>query len=276
MRPRASRADVAAKAAFLLGDDGPAWLEQQALQGRFVSPTEVVLAGDWPDSSEPISCRMTAATTTWYAARAGGVIAYLLVSACVLAGILLAGKRRVPGLPRFAVEDVHRFLGILAGVFVAVHVGAIALDTVVPFSLTQLVVPFTSDVSPARNRARRRRARASPRGFGRRTGSAPAFPTASGVARTTQRSPSGYSRRRTASSAAPTATRRWLLGLYAVTVVAVACAAALRFGRGLRTAAELGLALATAGGALAAVARARGSPATGVDLRDLEAAADRR
>ncbi len=49
-------ADVAAKTAFLLGDDGPAWLEQHALQGRFVSPTEVVLAGSWPEGSEPAVC----------------------------------------------------------------------------------------------------------------------------------------------------------------------------------------------------------------------------
>ena len=79
---------------------------------------------------------VVASTTVWYAARAGGVVAYLLVSASVLAGILLAGKARVPGLPRFAVEDVHRFLGLLAGLFIAIHVGSIALDTVVPFSLT--------------------------------------------------------------------------------------------------------------------------------------------
>ena len=78
---------------------------------------------------------VVASTTTWYAARAGGVVAYLLVSASVLAGILLAGKKRVPGLPRFAVEDVHRFLGLLAGLFIAIHVGSIFLDTVVPFSL---------------------------------------------------------------------------------------------------------------------------------------------
>ena len=49
-------ADVAAKTAFLLGDDGPGWLDQHALQGRFVSPTEVVLAGGWPDGSEPAVC----------------------------------------------------------------------------------------------------------------------------------------------------------------------------------------------------------------------------
>ncbi len=41
-------ADVAAKAAFLLGEDGPAWLERHGLQGRFLSSDGVVLAGDWP------------------------------------------------------------------------------------------------------------------------------------------------------------------------------------------------------------------------------------
>ena len=102
-------------------------------------------------------------TTMWYAARAGGVVAYLLVSASVLAGILLAGKASVPGLPRFAVEDVHRFLGLLAGLFIAVHVGSVALDTVVPFSLTQLVIPFTLELPPARDRPRRRRGGAARR-----------------------------------------------------------------------------------------------------------------
>ena len=45
-------ADVAAKTAFLLGDDGPAWLEQHELQGRFVAPGEIVLAGAWPGRSD--------------------------------------------------------------------------------------------------------------------------------------------------------------------------------------------------------------------------------
>jgi thiamine biosynthesis lipoprotein len=49
-------ADVAAKSAFLLDDEGPAWLEQHGLQGRFVSPAEIVLAGGWPESSESAIC----------------------------------------------------------------------------------------------------------------------------------------------------------------------------------------------------------------------------
>lgn len=85
---------------------------------------------------------------TWYAARAGGVVAYVLLSSSVAVGVALAGKARLPGLPRFAVEDVHRFLGLLAGTFVAIHVAGIALDATVPFSPTQLVVPFTASYRP--------------------------------------------------------------------------------------------------------------------------------
>ncbi len=49
-------ADVAAKTAFLLGDDGPAWVEEHGLQGRFLAETETVVAGAWPESTERALC----------------------------------------------------------------------------------------------------------------------------------------------------------------------------------------------------------------------------
>ena len=91
---------------------------------------------------------LTANSATWYAARAGGVVAYALVTATVVAGIGLAGNVRAPGWPRFAVEDVHRFLGLLAGTFVTLHVTGILLDTTVAFSLSQVLVPFTASYRP--------------------------------------------------------------------------------------------------------------------------------
>ena len=43
-------ADVAAKAAFLLDGDGPGWVDEQGLPGRFVSrDREVVRTAGWPD-----------------------------------------------------------------------------------------------------------------------------------------------------------------------------------------------------------------------------------
>lgn len=49
-------ADVAAKTAFLLGENGPSWLERRGLQGRFLSVDGVVLTGGWPLNVKPVSC----------------------------------------------------------------------------------------------------------------------------------------------------------------------------------------------------------------------------
>lgn len=46
-------ADVAAKAAFLLGDDGPEWLDQRGLPGRFLAGTVVHENAAWRASVEP-------------------------------------------------------------------------------------------------------------------------------------------------------------------------------------------------------------------------------
>ncbi len=40
-------ADVAAKAAFVLGDDGPGWLAERSLPGRFVAAGGVVVNEAW-------------------------------------------------------------------------------------------------------------------------------------------------------------------------------------------------------------------------------------
>jgi predicted ferric reductase len=91
---------------------------------------------------------IVASATAWYAARAGGILAYLLLSASVALGLLLSGRARLQRWPRFALEDVHRFLGILAGTFIVIHGGALLLDHVVPFSLGQLLVPGTASYRP--------------------------------------------------------------------------------------------------------------------------------
>jgi sulfoxide reductase heme-binding subunit YedZ len=83
----------------------------------------------------------------WYFARSAGIVAYLLLSSSVLLGVLMAGKAQFTW-PRFAVEEVHRFLAILTGVFIVLHGGTLLLDTVVPTSLLQELVPFTSSYRP--------------------------------------------------------------------------------------------------------------------------------
>jgi sulfoxide reductase heme-binding subunit YedZ len=92
---------------------------------------------------------MLAATAVdWYAARAGGVVAYVLLSAVVVVGLALAGKERVPGWPRFALEDVHRFGGLLVGAFVSAHVLLLLIDSKAHLSLGRAIVPFSSSYQP--------------------------------------------------------------------------------------------------------------------------------
>jgi sulfoxide reductase heme-binding subunit YedZ len=91
---------------------------------------------------------LTSSPVDWYAARAGGVVAYVLLSAVVSLGLGMAGKKRMKRWPRFALEDVHRFGGLLVGTFVALHVATIAIDSWLPFSPTALVLPLVSRYKP--------------------------------------------------------------------------------------------------------------------------------
>ena len=94
---------------------------------------------------------LTSNPVDWYAARAAGIAAYLILTIVVVLGLALAGRapgRRWKRWPMFAVEDVHRFGGLLVGSFIAIHIVAIATDAYLPFSLSQLVVPFTASYRP--------------------------------------------------------------------------------------------------------------------------------
>jgi methionine sulfoxide reductase heme-binding subunit len=91
---------------------------------------------------------LTSSPAIWYAARASGVAAYVVLSIVVSLGLALGGKAQNRRWPRFSVEEIHRFGGLLVGSLIGVHVLAIAADSFLPFSLTQLLVPFTSTYRP--------------------------------------------------------------------------------------------------------------------------------
>jgi sulfoxide reductase heme-binding subunit YedZ len=91
---------------------------------------------------------VTSSPAIWYAARASGVAAYVVLSVVVSLGLTLGGKAQNRRWPRFSVEDIHRFGGLLVGSLIGIHVLTIAADSFLPFSLTQLLVPFTSTYRP--------------------------------------------------------------------------------------------------------------------------------
>jgi sulfoxide reductase heme-binding subunit YedZ len=91
---------------------------------------------------------VTSSPAIWYAARASGVAAYVVLSLVVSLGLTLGGKAQNRRWPRFSLEDIHRFGGLLVGSLIGIHVLTIAADSFLPFSLTQLLVPFTSTYRP--------------------------------------------------------------------------------------------------------------------------------
>jgi DMSO/TMAO reductase YedYZ heme-binding membrane subunit len=87
-------------------------------------------------------------TIPWYVARSSGLVAWALIVATMAWGLLLATKllgRRVA--PAWLLS-LHRYLGALTVVFVAVHVGAILADTYTDFGPVDVLVPFTASWHP--------------------------------------------------------------------------------------------------------------------------------
>lgn len=91
---------------------------------------------------------LTSSPIDWYAARAAGIAAYLVLTIVVSLGLTMSGKARSSKWPKFAVEEVHRFGGLLVGFFVALHVLTIAIDSYLPFSPLQVLVPLTARYRP--------------------------------------------------------------------------------------------------------------------------------
>ncbi len=83
----------------------------------------------------------------WYIARSSGLVAWALLTASVVLGILL-GARLVKSPSKAWQTDLHRFLGGLAVIFVAVHVGGIVADSYVHFGWASVFVPFASSWRP--------------------------------------------------------------------------------------------------------------------------------
>ncbi len=84
----------------------------------------------------------------WYLSRATGIVAWALLSASVIWGLVLSTRvfDRKPS-PKW-LTDLHRFLGGTAVVFVAIHVGTIVADSYVHFGVADVFVPFASRWHP--------------------------------------------------------------------------------------------------------------------------------
>lgn len=80
----------------------------------------------------------------WYIARAAGLTSFVLLWVSMASGLIITNKvaRVWPGA--FTAFDLHQFTSLLGLGFIVVHVLVLLGNKYVPYSIMQLLVPFTS------------------------------------------------------------------------------------------------------------------------------------
>ena len=82
--------------------------------------------------------------TFWLLARASGLTAYALLTASVLAGLVLKARPFGRALKPASVTDIHRFLALLGLGMLGMHGVTLMLDQTVHMPLAGLLVPGAS------------------------------------------------------------------------------------------------------------------------------------
>jgi len=86
--------------------------------------------------------------TLWLLARSSGLVAYALLTASVLAGLIVKARPLGTSVRPAAVVDVHRFLALLGLGALVLHGAALVLDDAVDIGLAALLVPGASPYRP--------------------------------------------------------------------------------------------------------------------------------
>jgi methionine sulfoxide reductase heme-binding subunit len=80
----------------------------------------------------------------WYATRATGIVSLVLLTAVMVLGVATAHRVSTAAWPRFAWQELHRRLSLVAVVFIGLHIATTVADGYAPIGWISAVVPFTS------------------------------------------------------------------------------------------------------------------------------------
>jgi methionine sulfoxide reductase heme-binding subunit len=83
-------------------------------------------------------------TTLWYATRASGIVALVLLTTTMVLGLATTNRARARNWPGYAQQEIHRRISLISMVFLGIHVLTSVLDTFVHISWAAIVVPFSS------------------------------------------------------------------------------------------------------------------------------------
>jgi methionine sulfoxide reductase heme-binding subunit len=84
----------------------------------------------------------------WYVNRSTGIVLLLLLTATVLLGVWSTRGEAGSRVPRFAVQALHRNIGLLSVVMLALHVVTAVLDEYVDIRWWQAFIPWALHYEP--------------------------------------------------------------------------------------------------------------------------------
>jgi sulfoxide reductase heme-binding subunit YedZ len=90
----------------------------------------------------------TSKTWLWYATRATGLVALVLLTVSMALGLLSAVRWQRPGWPRFVTAGLHRNVSVLACSVVILHIVTTLADGFVPIYVQDAVLPWGSAYRP--------------------------------------------------------------------------------------------------------------------------------
>jgi sulfoxide reductase heme-binding subunit YedZ len=91
---------------------------------------------------------IASAKTVWYLTRGTGAVALVLLTTVTVLGVLNAVRWSPPRTPRFVLQRIHRNLSLLAVAFIAVHIATAVIDGFAGIRWIDAVVPFVSTYRP--------------------------------------------------------------------------------------------------------------------------------
>ena len=84
----------------------------------------------------------------WFATRAAGLIAYLLLWFSTVWGLAVPSKLVAPLLEQTYTFDFHQFISLLSIAFTVLHIVVLLVDQYLPFTIWQILVPFLAPYRP--------------------------------------------------------------------------------------------------------------------------------
>jgi methionine sulfoxide reductase heme-binding subunit len=99
-------------------------------------------------ASSPVAIVVTSSTPLWYATRATGLMALVLLTISMALGLLSSVRFARPAWPRFVTLGLHRNISLLALAFTVAHILTTVLDSFVSIPVQDAVIPFISSYRP--------------------------------------------------------------------------------------------------------------------------------